>query len=43
MEYEVVSATPRRKPKKLGQRLYKKTVRKDVMDCSRWKKQVKDD
>ena len=48
LEYEVDGAKPTGRPKKLGERLWKKTVmcklnREDPMDCIRWMKQKRDD
>jgi len=49
MEYEMEGATPRGRPKKTWTDFVQKDCqacklnREDAMDCSRWRKQIKDD
>jgi len=49
MEYEMEGATPRGRPKKTWREIVEKDCqvrglnRKDAMDCTRWKMQIKDD
>jgi len=49
MEYEVQSARPRGSPKKTWTEIMQKDCqacklnKEDIMDCSRWRKQIKDD
>jgi len=49
MEYEVEGAGPKGRPKRTRREVVQKDCqvhklnRKDAMDCTRWRKQIKDD